>query len=181
MNTIDTEERRERIKERTIDQASSAWYTYNQHYKAANFYKFLSVSFSSVTAIIGGVLSYGLIWDAVPHGQMVILAVSVSVISGIQLVVEPGEKRDELQNSAQQYHALFDDLVDFLSLEVPHEGASHSSLKEEYDQFRDRREELNEEMPDVSSIWYRYIKWTKGSDGMREAFADEVAEELVEN
>jgi len=180
METIDGEERRERVRKRTIDQASSAWYTYNQHYKAANFYKFLSLGFSSITAVIGGVLSYGLIWDGVPNWQMIVLAVSVSVVSGIQLVVEPGEKRDHLENSAQQYHALFDDLVDFLSLRVPYENDRDDAIVAEYEEFRKRREELNEEMPDVSSIWYRYIKWTKGPEGMQEAFADDVAEELFD-
>jgi hypothetical protein len=181
MDTIDDDESRDRLKDRTMDQASSAWYTYNQHYKAANFYKFLSIGLSSVIAIIGGVLSYGLIWDELPNWFMISMAVAVSVISGIQLVVEPGEKRDRLHHSAQQYHALFDDLVDFLSLDLPSESKDIDELQRTYEGFREQRESLNQEMPDVSSLWYRYIKFTKGSGGMREAFAGDVEQELFDN
>lgn len=181
MDKIDDEERRCRLKDRSVDQASSAWYTYNQHYKAANFYKFLSIGLSSVITIIGGVLSYGLIWDELPNWFMISLAVAVSIISGIQLVVKPGEKRDRLHHSAQQYHALFDDLVDFLSLDLPSESKQVDTLQGRYEEFQEQREELNQEMPDVSSFWYRYIKFTKGTEGMQEAFAGDIEQELFES
>lgn len=180
MDMIDNEERRDRLRERSMDQVSSTWYTYNQHYTAANFYKFMNIGLSSMIAIIGGILSYGLIWDGLPNWLMISLAVGVSVISGIQLVVEPGEKQDKLHNSAQQYHALFDDLVDFLSLDVPSENKDLDELQEAYEKYRKQREELNQEMPDVSSLWYKYIKITKGSEGMREAFSDNIEQELFE-
>lgn len=163
-----------------MDQASSAWWTYNQHYKAANFNKFLAYGFSLLIAALGGILSYGLIWDAVPTWLMIVLAVSVSVVSGLQLVISPSDKRERLADSANDYHALFDDVVDFLELELPSNSLSMDEVNTEYEELRERRRELNAASPDVSSFWYLYVKWRKGSDGMKEAFSSDAEQELFE-
>jgi hypothetical protein len=180
MDKIDSEERRERIKDRCMDQASSAWWSYNQHFKAANFNKFLGYGFSALVAVLGGILSYGLIWDGVPDWLMIVLAVSVSVASGLELILSPSDKRERLADSAHEYQALFDDVVDFLELELPRNDRSTDDLDEEYEELRQRRRELNDETPDVSSFWYLYVKWRKGSDGMKEAFSGDAEEELFE-
>lgn len=180
MEKIDSEERRERIKERCMDQASSAWWSYNQHFKVANFNKFLGYGFSSLVAVLGGILSYGLIWDGVPDWVMIVLAVSVSVVSGMQLVFSPSDKRERLADSAHEYQALFDDVVDFLELELPRDDRTTDDLDEEYEELRQRRRKLNEETPDVSSFWYLYVKWRKGSGGMKEAFSGDAEKELFE-
>ena len=180
MEKIDSDERRERIKKRCMDQASSAWWTYNQHFKAANFNKFLGFGFSTLVAVFGGILSYGLIWEGVPNWAMIALAVSVSVISGMQLVLSPSDRREDLSDSAHQYQALFEDAVDFLTLDLPRDDKTTDELDRKYQELRCRRRELNEETPDVSSIWYRYINFTKGSDGMKEAFSGDREQELFE-
>lgn len=180
METISSEERRERIKNRSKDICSSAWWSYNQHFKAANFNKILGYAFSSIVAILGGILSYGLIWDGVPNWIMIILAVSVSVVSGLQLVFSPSDKRERLSESAHEYQALFDDTVDFIELELPRDDLSTDDVNEEFKELRRRRRQLNEETPDVSSVWYRYLEWRKGSEGMKEAFSDDVERELFE-
>lgn len=177
---IDDEERRERIQKRCTDHASSAWWSFNQHFKAANFNKFLGYGLSIIITILGGVLSYGLIWDTVPNWAMISLAVSVSVLSGIQLVISPSDKRDRLTNSAHEYQSLFDDVVDFVELDLPREDQTMPEIEEEYNEIRKRRKELNMETPDVSSFWYLYVKRQKGADGMKEAFSDETEKELFE-
>lgn len=180
MQKIDSDERRERLKERCLDQASSAWWTYNQHFKAANFNKFLGFGFSTLVAVFGGILSYGLIWDGVPNWTMIAIAVSVSVVSGIQLVLSPSDRRENLSESGHQYQALFDDIVDFLTLELPRDDKTTAELNQEYQVLRRRRRELNEDSPDVSSLWYLYLKFTKGSEGMGEAFSDDQEQEMFE-
>lgn len=175
---IDGEERRERIQKRCADLVSSAWWSYNQHFKAANFNKFLGYGLSTLVAVLGGVLSYGLIWDGIPDWVMIALAVSVSVFSGIQLVISPSDKRERLADSAHEYQELFDSGVNFLELELPRDDRTTDEVYSDYQELCKRRRKLNEETPDVSSFWYLYVKWRKGSEGMKEAFSGESEREL---
>lgn len=180
MDRIDTEQRRERIKSRCVDLSSSTWWTYNQHYKAANFNKFLGRGFSILIAVLGGILSYGLIWDEITNWLMVILAVSVSVISGIQLALSPSDERERLAESAHQYQVLFDDVVEFLELEILRDDKTVDDIYTEYQELQQRRKELNKESPDVSSFWYHYIKAIKGSEGMKEAFSSDSEKDIFD-
>lgn len=178
MQKIDSDERRERIQDRCMDLVSSAWWSYNQHFKAANFNKFLGYGLSTFVAVLGGVLSYGLIWDGVPDWVMIAVAVSVSVVSGIQLVISPSDKRERLADSAHEYQALFDCVVNFLELELPRDDRTTDEIYSEYEELCQRRQDLNEETPDVSSFWYLYVKYRKGSEGMKEAFSDKPERDL---
>lgn len=173
MDKITDEEKLERVRYRTADQITSAWYTYNQHYSAANFYKFCRYALSIIIITLGSFLTYALVWKTVSNVILIGLAISISVISAIQLVVRPTKKRNELRQSAQKYHVLFDDLVDFFQIRSPSEDTNVDEVVSQYESYKDRRHELNREMPDLSSFWYHYVDKTKNEESMERAFADE--------
>lgn len=161
------------VRSRAKDLASSTWFTYNQFYKAANFYKFLAIIISVSIVSIGGILTYSLIWDYYSMRFMVFLAISVSVLSGLELVVKPRTKHSELAEYGHRYQVLFDDVADFLTLNVfSEEDAEY--LTSRYDSLQEKRKELNGESPNLSSLWYWYIKLIKDEEGMQQVFSEEI-------
>jgi hypothetical protein len=161
----------EKLKRKLVEEVVSNWYTYNQLYKAANFYRYLGTTLSILTFAIGGVLSYGLIWDAFPNRYMIVLAVSISVISAIQSVIRPGATQRELRDAAAEYKDLCE--RGQLTLQIEFEDTDLSAVYNKVTSFNTERRELNKDSPDVSSLWYHYIKHRKSADGLGEICVDD--------
>ncbi|MCQ4334806.1 hypothetical protein KM295_15230 [Natronomonas sp. F2-12] len=157
--------KREQVKERSQELAVSLWYTYNQHFKVANGYRYCRVSIDVMTAVIGGILTYALIWDGVSTDVMIALAVTIAVLTGIRSAVKPGKQESQFRQSANEYKYLFDGVRDFLKLEIEDPSKSTDELVAQYRDYNNRRRELNRDAPDAGSLWHKYVQWRVGDDG----------------
>ena len=116
-----------RITERTEEQAVSLWYTYNQHFTAANFYRYLAISIDIGSVGLGGVLTYSLIWNALSMRTMAGLAVLIAVLTGVRAAVRPERQEERIRQSAHKYHRLFDEMGDFLALTLSLKNPNQST------------------------------------------------------
>lgn len=177
---IETGERkREGIRRRTEDLAVSLKYTYDQHYCAANFYGYLNIGMTVTAGILGAFLTIGLLWETIATGWMIVGAISVGCIEGIRLSLSPGERARILRQSAHDYQALFERSVDFLRLEANRDDTAVDTLAEKYLDLNSERLELNEENPDVSSIWYQYIKLLRPAGGLDQTTASHAERQTI--
>lgn len=166
-------DQRSRITGQTEEHAVSLWYTYNQHFAAANFYRYGASGIDLASIGLGGVLTYSLIWKVLPMQIMAGLAVLTAVLTGIRAAVRPEQREERLRQSARQYHRLFDETRDFLTLMLPDDSVPISDIRSEYEDVAEQRREFNDELPDVSSFWYHYIDFMKGDDGLDEVTVTE--------
>ena len=166
-------DQRSRITVRTEEHAVSLWYTYNQHFVAANFYRYVASGIDLTSIGLGGILTYSLIWKVLPIRVMAGLAVLTAVLTGIRAAVRPEQREERLRQSARQYHRLFDETRDYLTLMLPDDSVSIREIQSEYESVAKQRREFNDELPDVSSFWYRYIDLIKGDDGLDEVTVTE--------
>lgn len=166
-------DQRSRITGRTEEHAVSLWYTYNQHFAAANFYRYVASGIDLTSIGFGGILTYSLIWKVLPMQIMAGLAVLTAVLTGIRAAVRPEQREERLRQSARQYHRLFDETRDFLTLTLPDDSVSISEIQSEYEGVAEQRREFNDELPDVSSLWYHYIDFMKGEEGLNEVTVTE--------
>ena len=157
--------KREQVKELSQELAVSLWYTYNQHFKVANGYRYFRMSTDVLTAVIGGILTYALIWDGISTNVMIALAVTIAVLTGIRSAVKPGRQESQFRQSANEYKYLFDGVRDFLKLDIEDSARSADELAEEYREYNNQRRELNREAPDAGSLWHKYVQWRVGDDG----------------
>lgn len=169
----------EGLRRRTEDLAVSSKYTYDQHYSAANFYKYLDIGMTVTAGILGALLTIGLLWETIDTSWMIVGAISVGCIEGIRLSLSPGERARMLRESAQEYQALFERSLDFLRLQVNRDDAAVDTLAEKYRDLNSERLELNEENPDVSSVWYQYIKLFKPAGGLDQTTASHAERQKI--
>ena len=101
------------------------------------------------------------------------LAVLTAVLTGIRAAVRPEQREERLRQSARQYHRLFDETRDFLTLMLPEDSVPISDIQSEYEDVAEQRREFNDELPDVSSLWYHYIDFMKGEEGLNEVTVTE--------
>jgi hypothetical protein len=88
---------------------------------------------------------------------MTILAISIAVISGFKTAARPQKRSTSHFKAATAYHTLFENFRDFVTLDLADKSTGLNRMRERYEEFSDRRIELNEEMPDNSSLWYRWL------------------------
>jgi len=174
-----SENQRDRLKEKTIEEVVSFWYTYNQLFKSANFYRHLNQSISLLTAILGGVLTYGLIWDGISNTLMIGFAVLISVLSGFRSALRPADKQRKLREAANEYKALCDEAKLILQLDFPDEEVSNEELNARVRQIDENRRNLNKDTPDVSSLWYYYIKYRKSPAGLGEITVSDTERAMI--
>jgi hypothetical protein len=167
------DDQRSRLTRRTEEHAMSLWYTYNQHFAAANFYRYVANGIDLATIGLGGVLTYSLIWKVLPMRAMAGFAVLTAVLTGIRAAIRPEQREERLRQSARQYHRLFDETRDFLTLTLPDGNTPIGEIQSRYEGTAEQRRDFNDELPDVSSLWYHYIKFFKGSDGLDEVTVTE--------
>jgi hypothetical protein len=86
---------RSRLTRRTEEHAVSLWYTYNQHFAAANSYRYVSNGIDFVTIGLGGILTYSLIWKVLPIRTMAIFAVLTAILTGIRAAIRPENEKSD--------------------------------------------------------------------------------------
>jgi hypothetical protein len=106
---------------------------------------------------IAGLLTVALIWDSAPQLLLVSLAITTAVMSGYRRMADPGDRADECYRAAHAYQRLFDDFRDFIQLELANKETGLEEMHERYHELAERRRNLNEDMPEVTSKWYENL------------------------
>ncbi|WP_139231244.1 hypothetical protein [Halostagnicola kamekurae] len=171
--------RRSLLEDKAIEEIVSLWYTYNQLFKAANFHRHVSQGVSLITATLGGILTYGLIWDGIPNTSMIGFAVLISVLTALRSSFQLTDKQRELRAAANEYKDLCDETRLLLQLDFPNEEVSDVEIEDKIREINERRRELNKESPDVSSFWYHYIKYRKSPSALGEITVSDTERAIV--
>jgi hypothetical protein len=150
-------EAHERLRERVANVADSALWTYKAYYRAADFYS--KVDKASDWGIFGvsALLTTALIWDQVPHIVLIGLAILTAALAGFRRMISPGDRAKEYYKAADAYQRLFDNLRDFIKLELADEETGLENMKQRYRELAETRKNLNEDMPKLTSRWYEKL------------------------
>ncbi|MFA9518479.1 hypothetical protein ACERIT_14915, partial [Halopenitus sp. H-Gu1] len=96
-------------------------------------------------------------WEAWSTSTMTALAIGVAVISGFKTAARPQKRSSAHYRAANSHHALFEKFRDYVLLDLAKKDASLENMRSEFERLAERRVELNEETPNVSSFWYRWL------------------------
>jgi len=158
---------RSKIQHRAENKAESLCYTYKQHFAAANFYRFVAKVIDTVVFGAASLILATYFWNAMPNQYIIIPAVLIAGLTGVRRALDLDAKPGEFRRSAQQYHALFDEYRDFLTIRLRADTVSVGELQQEFERLSSERRRLNQNTPDANGLWYRYIRW-KGEERIRE-------------
>lgn len=147
-------EAHERLRDRTANITDSTLWTFKAYYLAADHYKKYNRYSDWAVFGIAGLLTISLIWDSIPQIVLVGLAIGTAVISGYRRMANPDEKVRECYRAAHAYQRLFDDFRDFIKLELANKEIGLEEMKGQYRELSERRKNLNEDMPELTSKWY---------------------------
>ncbi|NUC74759.1 hypothetical protein HTZ84_21080 [Haloterrigena sp. SYSU A558-1] len=159
---------RDRIRKNAVIKADSACNTYNQHFLAANFYRWLNRFLDTVLFTASLLLVSQAVWTAWPRWTTIVLPLGMAVITGYRRAAKPDNRAERFRKSAKQHHALFDDYRDFLMVTLPSNRVTDAEIEETSEELSERRKELNLECPDASSLWYYWIKYVRGEEKLQE-------------
>ncbi|RYJ14684.1 SLATT domain-containing protein [Halogeometricum borinquense] len=147
-------EAHERLRERVANEADSVLWTFKAYYVGADWYSKWDRRFDWAVFGIAGLLTIALIWDLTPQIILIALAITTAVISGYQRMANPGDTAENYYRAAHAYQQLFDDFRDFVKLELAQEKVGLEAMEDRYRELANRRRNLNEDMPEVTSKWY---------------------------
>ena len=99
---------------------------------------------------------------------MIALAVLVSVLSALRTALRPAEKQRELRDAANLYKNLCEEAQLLLELDFSNAQTSNGEIEASVREINEKRRQFNKDTPDVSSFWYHYVKFRKGSDALEE-------------
>lgn len=150
-------EQHERLRGRVANEADSVLWTFKAYYEGADWYKKRDRWMDFGVFGIAGLLTVALIWDSAPQLLLVSLAITTAVMSGYRRMADPGDRADECYRAAHAYQRLFDDFRDFIQLELANEETGLEEMHERYHELAERRRNLNEDMPEVTSKWYENL------------------------
>ena len=155
---------RHRIRRNAVTKADSVMHTYNQHFLAANFYRWLNRFLDTVLFGASLALATQVIWEVWPFWAMVVLPLGMALITGYRRAAKPDRRAEEFRKSANRHHALFDKFRDFLTITLPSDGYTDEEVRNRFDGLSVERRELNQDGPDASSLWYYWIKYVRGEE-----------------
>lgn len=150
-------EEHERLRGRVANEADNVLWTFKAYYEGADWFQKWHRRFDWAVFGIAALLTIALIWESVPRIILVSLAIITAVISGYRRMADPGDKADNFYRAAHAYQRLFDDFRDFIQLELANEETGLDEMKDRYQELAERRRNLNEDMPEVTSKWYRRL------------------------
>jgi len=156
---------RDLYQERAVEKADSILYTYKQHFAVANFYRALSRALDAVMFGAAALLVADTFWNVAPSHYIVIPPLVIAGITGYRRGTKLSDKSERFRQSAKQYHALFEEFRDFLTITVECEDTER--IRCEFEELSEKRRELNRTTPDANGIWYHYLKW-KGEKQLRQ-------------
>lgn len=151
----------ERLRNRVANMADNVLWTFKQHYTAASFYGYIGLVADIATALLGGILTYTLIWESISWRWMVGMTVVIAIISGFKVASKPQKRAEAHSKAGFAYHKLFDELKDFIELELADKSIGLKTMEERYGELSVNRRKLNNEMPNISSVWYRWLKFSQ--------------------
>jgi hypothetical protein len=159
---------RDRIERSALIKADSLNHTYNQHFLAANFYRWLNRFLDTVLFAASLLLVSQALWTVWPAWTTFAIPGLIAIIAGYRRTAKPDERSERFRRSASRHHALFDEFRDFLMVTLPDASFSDDELQDRFDELAERRRELNTEGPDASSVWYYWIKYMRGEEQLQE-------------
>jgi hypothetical protein len=159
---------RDRIRNSAVIKADSACNTYNQHFLAANFYRWLNRFLDTVLFTASLLLVAQVVWTAWPRWTTITLPLGIAVITGYRRAAKPDKRSARFRKSAKKHHALFDDFRDFLMTTLPSDSVDDDEVKARFEKLSEQRKELNLDSPDASSLWYYWIKYVRGEEKLQE-------------
>jgi len=159
---------RDRIEQSALTKADSLNHTYNQHFLAANFYRWLNRFLDTVLFTASLLLVSQAVWSVWPRWTTIVLPLGMAVITGYRRAAKPDRRSEQFRKSANRHHALFDEFRDFLMVTLPDSSCSDNDVQHRFDKLAERRRELNMDSPDASSVWYYWIKYVRGEEKLKE-------------
>ena len=159
---------RDRIERSALIKSDSLNHTYNQHFLAANFYRWLNRFLDTVLFTASLLLVSQAVWTVWPRWTTIVLPLGMAVITGYRRAAKPDNRAERFRKSANQHHALFDAFRDFLMVTLPDASCSDGDVQDRFDELADQRRELNMNSPDASSVWYYWIKYVRGEEKLQE-------------
>jgi hypothetical protein len=158
-------EQHEQLRGRVANEADSVLWTFKAYYEGADWYTKWDRRLDWALFGIAGLLTIALIWDSAPQILLVGLAITTAIMSGYRRMADPSDRADDCYRAAHAYQRLFDDFRDFIQLELANKETVLEEMEERYHELAERRRNLNEDMPEVTSRWY---------DNLDESVYDEV-------
>jgi len=158
-------EQHEQLRGRVANEADSVLWTFKAYYEGADWYTKWDRRLDWALFGIAGLLTIALIWDSAPQILLVGLAITTAIMSGYRRMADPSDRADDCYRAAHAYQRLFDDFRDFIQLELANKETGLEEMEERYHELAERRRNLNEDMPEVTSRWY---------DNLDESVYDEV-------
>jgi hypothetical protein len=147
-------EEHERLRGRVANEADSVLWTFKAYYERGDYYTKLDRYFDWGVFGIAAFLTIALIWDSTPQILLIGLAIFTAVVSGYRRMAEPSDVADSSYRAAHAYQRLFDDFRDFIQLDLANEDIGLEEMRARYEELAERRRDLNEDMPEVTSKWY---------------------------
>lgn len=159
---------RDRIERSALIKADSLNHTYNQHFLAANFYRWLNRFLDTVLFAASLLLVSQVLWTVWPVWTSFAVPGLMAVITGYRRTAKPDRRSERFRESANRHHALFDKFRDFLMVTLQDSSCSDDDVQHWFDELADRRRELNMNSPDANSVWYYWIKYVRGEEKLQE-------------
>lgn len=150
-------EQHERLRGRVANEADSVLWTFKAYYEGADWYTKWDRRLDLALFGIAGLLTVALIWDSAPQILLVGLAITTAIMSGYRRMADPSDRADDCYRAAHAYQRLFDDFRDFIQLELANKETGLEEMHERYHELAERRRNLNEDMPEVTSKWYENL------------------------
>ena len=166
---LECNEFRERIgiSERAESHKWSLKYTYLRNYFAAKWVGWMGWALDVFTAVVGAILIYMLTREGSPDFplfsqftalQPADLAIIILFSSLVSSLYGPKLRSRKYYNAGQEHQELYDDVVDFLEIDVPNASIDNDELRDQLDHLNKRRHELNQSTPQLGGIWYYLMK-----------------------
>lgn len=133
----------------------SILWTEKAHFKAADWYAKWGRRMDWTTTFAAGALTVGLLWRQVPQTALIGIAIFTAVLSGYKTAAKPQKKAEDHYKAANAYLKLRDDFRDFVKLELADKSVGLDQMQQSFETLSQRRQDLNDDMPSMSSRWYQ--------------------------
>lgn len=150
-------EAHENLRDRVANEADSVLWTFKAYYKAADFYTKADHLTDYAIFWVSGILAFALVWSQTPYLILVGLALLSAGLSAFRRMVDPGEKAKTYYRTAHSYQRLFDEMRDFIKLELARKEVGLEEMEESFRELADRRRDLNDESPELTDRWYNKL------------------------
>lgn len=110
---------RDRIERSALIKADSLNHTYNQHFLASSFYRWLNRFLDTVLFAASLLLVSQALWMVWPVWTTFAIPGLMAIITGYRRAAKPDQRSERFRKSANRHLALFDEFRDFLMVTLP--------------------------------------------------------------